>query len=800
MNISKARPALIAGVLIALLFGVALYLRVALPYDKVFTDVGIKFTSNDAYYHMRMVDNLVYNFPHHMSFDPYILYPSSATEKLSINFFDYLLAGIIWVIGWGAPTPHLIDVIGVYYPAVMGALTVIPVYFIGKELFGRWAGVFAAGLITLLPGEFLGRSILGYTDNHVAETLFTTMTMLFLVMAIKAARQNQFTFKQFSHPDWAMNLRPIIYSLLAGIFLGIYILSWLGALLFVFFIFIYFVVQFIIDHIRRQNTAYLSLVGFILFLTALAMVVPSSPGQLFTASMLIAVLSMPVLAGISWLMAGKKIRPVYFPLIIVGLGLIGGAFLYLVNPALISSMVKAFSIFAPTTTQRTTIEMQPFFTSQISGGNFLYTPAWVGFNVSLPLSLIALVILIYLVVKHGDAGKSLLVVWSLVILAATIAQRRFGYYLVVNVALLTGFLLWQTLKLVGFKEEADEAAETARKTARKLAPKKGGRSSFNLNPSQLNMILTVIIIFLVVYSPSFLLTDYPNALQIVPVTYAAKQARYAASDAWFSSLTWMQANTPEPFGSPDVYYQLTKLPPRGESYQYPASAYAVMSWWDYGYWITRIAHRIPNANPSQDPNLVAKVATFFTAQDEETANKIARESNSAYVVIDYEMAYIDPRTVTGKFPAIITWAGQDVTNFLDIFLVPQQEVGGKMTARLLFFPEYYRSLSTRLYCFDGKAVTPESTAVIAYEERGDGKGNVFKIVTDSQEFDSYEKAEAYISSQSSKNYKIISQDPFVSPVPLAALSHYKLIHSSDSSMTRVTGEAVPEVKIFEYTN
>ncbi|MFC2017619.1 STT3 domain-containing protein, partial [Chloroflexota bacterium] len=273
------KPKLLTGIIIALFFGIALYLRACLPYDQVVSGEWIKFTGTDAYYHMRIVDNLAHNFPHLMGFDPYFIYPAGHVVG-SISFFDWLLASIIWVIGLGSPTQHTVGVVGVYFPTVLGALTVIPVYFIGKELFGRWAGVLSAGLIALLPGEFLGRSILGFTDHHVAETLFTTITILFLILAVKTARQKQLTFNHLYHRDWAAITKPIIYSLLAGIFLGTYLLTWSGALLFVFIISIYFIIQFIIDHLKHKSTDYLCLVGVILFFVSLVMFLPVSPGRL----------------------------------------------------------------------------------------------------------------------------------------------------------------------------------------------------------------------------------------------------------------------------------------------------------------------------------------------------------------------------------------------------------------------------------------------------------------------------------------------------------------------------------------
>ena len=76
---NKLSPELIAGIILALFFGIALFLRVYLPYNQVFSGEWIKFTSVDAYYQMRLVDNLVHNFPQLTNFDPYLLYPFGVT-------------------------------------------------------------------------------------------------------------------------------------------------------------------------------------------------------------------------------------------------------------------------------------------------------------------------------------------------------------------------------------------------------------------------------------------------------------------------------------------------------------------------------------------------------------------------------------------------------------------------------------------------------------------------------------------------------------------------------------------------
>ena len=116
----------------------------------------------------------------------------------------------------------------------------------------------------------------------------------------------------------------------------------------------------------------------------------------------------------------------------------------------------------------------------------------------------------------------------------------------------------------------------------------------------------------------------------------------------------------------------------------------------------------------------------------------------------------------------------------------------------LYHPKYYRSLSTRLYNFDGKALTPENTVVISYQKQADPEGNLYKVINSVEQFDTFEEAEAYLLSQESANYKIVSSNPLVSPVPLEAVEHYQLIHSSDSSVAFPDWGTVPSVKIFEY--
>jgi asparagine N-glycosylation enzyme membrane subunit Stt3 len=87
-------PGIVIGIILALIFSLSLFLRVFLPYDQVFGGELIKFTGVDAYYQMRLVDNIVHNFPGFSTFDPYFNYPNGSPID-NFPFFNWLLVGII---------------------------------------------------------------------------------------------------------------------------------------------------------------------------------------------------------------------------------------------------------------------------------------------------------------------------------------------------------------------------------------------------------------------------------------------------------------------------------------------------------------------------------------------------------------------------------------------------------------------------------------------------------------------------------------------------------------------------------
>ena len=126
----------------------------------------------------------------------------------------------------------------------------------------------------------------------------------------------------------------------------------------------------------------------------------------------------------------------------------------------------------------------------------------------------------------------------------------------------------------------------------------------------------------------------------------------------------------------------------------------------------------------------------------------------------------------------------------------------------IYYPELYETLAVHLFLFDGGEVTEEKPRVVSYVEKRNSKGQLYNEITELNSFSSYKEAEAYISVQESGNHRIVSLDPFVSPVPIEALKDYELIFQSEMQVSelaatgfmtkRAAGQSFPAVKIFEY--
>jgi len=773
-------PYIYVGLGVVFLF--SLYLRVYKPMSRVLVGDSVLFDGNDGSYHIMLAKSTVLNLQRPW-FDPMTFFPRG-TEITFGPFNSWAIAILSYIADLGTPSMHTVEVVGAVLPAVFGALLVFVVYFIGRELGGRTAGFMAAVMIAVLPGQFLSRSLIGFADHHASEVLLSTTAMLFFILAFRSGA-GKLTFAAIRRMDLTALKRTLAYCLLAGLFLGFYIDAWSSGHLFVGIILAFVTVQSIVDHMRGRDAGYLGIAGSIAFLVALLLVLPFVRAEngfsafyysLFQPTMLIVgILYMLFLSFISAQLFQRKMDRRYFPLIVIGSIVVVFVVLMLAVPQFSGSLMAGLKIFQPRTGGGATIsEASRILERGSIQRNFpgifpILSPFW--------LALIALP-LILLRYRRDDSrnGDMLILAWTVIILALTFAQNRFAYYYAVNVAFLAGYLGSVLLEKTRFLEVEDALVRMARGSS-KEAP--------DQNRAIINFVVVAFLVVLFVYPSMF------GSVQGVKIGsfYSQNQVGPMNSD-WYESMYWLRDNTP----SPEMgIYTIYERPPKGERFPYPDSAYGTMSWWDYGHAIEAVGERLANSNPFQQgigsiETGVAGSSPFFLAQNESEAEAVAANldvnrspySNIRYVVTDVEMAM-------GKFHAMAAWSNINPGTYHFSYWQDGQPI-------MIYRPPYFSSMVARLHFFDGTEARVQEGWTIAY--RTDGQGGV--SVEPQKRSRNYQELLDSVNESLGRGYaaaEVVSQSPIMTSVPLEALSHYRLVHESPSS---ITSSGQKYVKVFEH--
>jgi dolichyl-diphosphooligosaccharide--protein glycosyltransferase len=708
------------GLLLVLLFAVALGLRAYGSHDQVFvqTEDGeeyVRFRGTDAWYRMRLVENLLAHFPHSIRFDPYLRHPDGDTV-LEAPLFDHLLATPAWFAGGGQPSTELVETVAAWIPAILGALVTLPVYFLAHRLWGRPAGLIAAALIAVLPGRFLDRSLLGAADHHVAEVWWSSCCLLFLVLALTRRRT----------PEDETARRFPVYPAAAGLSLAAYLLTWRSGTALPCLLIGWAAVQLAADARRGRPSGYLAELLVPATATALLAIVPWLDGSrvpyrhaAVLAAMLVA--SAGLAAFGRW---RQKRRPSMRSLAaaaVLGLATAAGAAVLL--RAQLVEIVELFRRLAPTAWSTTVAEMRPLHLD-----DSLIEALWRELTTAAAAAALGLALLLWRSWRHGRPADLLLSVWSLAMLAASLVQRRFTTYLTVVAALLAAAAVTWLLGVVPSRRRGLALAALA-------------------------------------------------AVLWIPNVRAAavRAARPSGPDpAWHSASLWMRANTPEPFGDPGYYF--ARYPAPGTSGDRPRAAYGVMAWWDRGFWLLHTARRVPVANPKGHGILTA--ASFYLEQDPAAGRRLLDEAGARYVVVDGDMPIRQAgagEIGLGSIASMARWLGRPVERYVERFEL--RSADGDWRPIFLYHPDYFRTMAVRLQTFAGEAVAPRSSIwVVGFREERRRDGAVVKRITAMKPFDSHRRAAEYLAERPADRHRLVSTDPASSCVPLAALDGFRRVY------------------------
>ncbi len=684
-------------------------------FPVVFSNSDVTLLGADTYYHARRILATVSHFPNALAFDSYIDFPFGAKIGWA-PLYDQFIALIAIIIGLGTPSYYTIQATTAIVPLLLGVFTVLLVYSIAGKLFDWRVALISAGIFAITPAHVYV-SFLGYADHHVAETLLSTAAYLFFITALKHSQQNKISFGNFK----SSILKNSVFPALTGITLSLSIFTWDGAPIFIGLIGIYIIIQFIIDRKFSRNSDYLVLTGGIAFLVSLLIITPVAISQgagfeiyyylptLFHVAFLSVFFLLCVLLGAMQKMQFKKWW--HHPLLLLIIFAASVSSLEIFSPQFYQSVTNGISYLLGGGILATIQEAVPLFNTP--AGGFTLDNVWRAFTVSFFIALLMLIYFIHKTRKETYPSDAVfLIVWTLIVLALTLLQRRFVYLLAVNVAILSAYFITSVLKLFSIEIKTLIAKSTKRKRKNQKASASVSNTGFirDLSIAAFLPILSVVVVnymetgnipakdFLLYVDIAILLAYFIIAVlklfsientkliiglsmiallavhNLTVVKFMATENVAAPDKDLRESFKWLKDNSPTTsyFESPDK----------------PAE-YGVMSWWDYGNWILYISQRPVVANNFQTG--IDDSARFLTEPDEKAANDIINKRKVRFIVTDAQMLKL-------KFSSIAVLAGKKAEDYYGASDgTPIRSVNAENE-------KFFDTMLSKLHVFDGNGL------------------------------------------------------------------------------------------------
>lgn len=203
-----------------------------LPWKASIAKNHVLFIQPDAYYHLRRATIITKNFPLYPTIDTYMAYPFGA-EPPWPPLYDFAIAVLSLIAGLGNPSERTLMLVTAFLPPVLAGLTVVPVFLLARELFGRRVAIVAAFFAVMMPGQ-LSYSAVGSGDHHVAELLFFTLYVYLLLKSLRfsGAILPRDPDGDETHREAGEAGGPDRSALLSGVCLAAATLVWQGSMVF----------------------------------------------------------------------------------------------------------------------------------------------------------------------------------------------------------------------------------------------------------------------------------------------------------------------------------------------------------------------------------------------------------------------------------------------------------------------------------------------------------------------------------------------------------------------------------------
>lgn len=707
-------------------------------YSSLQKSYGIVFSGNDPWYHFRSVMYVVNNWPSVMKTDPLSGYPEGASPGTFGTIFDQLIATIALLLGLGSPSEELVKTALALYPVLLGVLIAIPTYFITKRFTGsRKAGLFSSIILAFQPGSFLSRSVAGVSDHHIAEVLLL-MCLIYYICELFDYFNEEVIIYEFLKNESLRENKTLLVKIVSPVLFGsMYLLMWPPSTGFIGLILATAIITSVLLYTKKAiEPNLISVATFSVVLASVSVVFAESYGASFAevsgldvlVYLSIAVVSILTIALKRLLDKTDNRSRVYFVVSAGVLASIGFVFLYYTNQSIIVSVIQIAerSLGLGSSAVGTIGEQQALSLQQLV----------VQYGLTIVFGIVGMGLYFkdcYSSYQNDSdfVSKFILVSITAFILVATFRVSRFGYYLAPLISIFTSILYYRVF------------------------------SSIDL-PDINNIKIYHGVAFIIAIGLLVPYLAYPVNSSAIARGDSVGTASY---NEWHDSLEWMSENTPEIGLS-----QYESVKDTGD-YTYSNDTYGVMSWWDYGHWITVTGERVPVANPfQQNANVAADYLLADNISEAEESVDISSENESIrYVAIDWQM--VSPNS---KFSAPVVF--HDNLSRSDMYNVHYRQTGGGINVGYIQPRQrYYESLMIRLWYGHGGRMEP-GPYVVDYERTSTQGATITTIEDNSiKTFDSVDAAREYAESETTATLSGVGRYP---NEPVEALDHFRLVKAS----------------------
>ena len=456
------------------------------------------------------------------------------------------------------------------FPAVMGGITVLVIYFLGKEIHNRSTGLLAAFFLAFNPG-YLQRTVAGFFDNETIGVFATLMTFLFFLKAIKGGK--------FSH------------SVIGGIFLGYLSLSW-GGYQFVFLIIPLISIILILTNKYSENVllSYAGVQGTGLLIFSLyyrfnyqGLFSDLAIGGLFLFTIILVIFHIIYIK--------KSEHPKFYDNLIniIKWGFIPAALIFAVIIWVAPELIpfgfgsRFWTILNPLFRENIALVASVAEQMPSAWGVFYY-------NTLIPLLLVPLGV--YFCFKRLNAADIFLIAFVILMYYFTGSMIRIILIFAPAAALAGGYGAARVLNIFG-SFVGEKKGGVSRKRRRQLKGKLGNSEVFAVY-----LVLGFLCIAQVVHTTDIAI-DQMSYAQMVPGGMLYD---------WEESLTWMKNN----LDGTDV----------------------VASWWDYGYWLTPVGNvTTVNDNATMNSTRIGLTGMALMQTNEINSAKAFRKLRADYVLV-----------------------------------------------------------------------------------------------------------------------------------------------------------------------